>query len=577
MNAVGNFTFPLSLFRERKRFFVGKETEFSKGLASLEGIYLIAEEALLKMERFDLRAFDPLLKDFGCHVHGLNIAKMGSKILFEPKFRTELNDNLISLQRKREKLQALSKSLGGLENQEKRKQFKTFVSVFEAQPTLREVLQKLDLLIILSDKVHFIILSYLLTLTREFKQITAEDRLICEQCRMPITERDGVFKEVTNSKQLVVWVKDRVKREVNASFLERDVYIIAKRLLILASHRFIKKATFNSGNLRSLYFLENTGKTIQCKPELPIYYTLTTVFQCALYNRMPVVLLFKSYGHLGHVYYEKAAKDDAGLLLMPSESMPVFDAKPLRRRLGNRPVMVVIVKKDDGDPGAFLKRLMVNFDFLRLCKLDGAQLKQFTDSELHQDLSEEIPLLQSRKFSREAVKLQNLRIEARTYGVAINSPNAWLSFSHVFADTLDQYKTAKFFQFFYESSRCFEGLQRQPSPTVSAQFIAADKRKALQRSNKRALYQLVPTISDPSKGTTDTLVKKNELNAFSDPERLEQMKEWLDDISTEEIVREQVSDRSKSAVNFALNKDMKNPFSRRGGTAKVAKIEKVIE
>lgn len=499
MNTDLSVHFPVSLFPEDKRFSVRKRKEFLKGLATFEGLYAIAEEALLRVKRLDLRSIDPLGADCACHVHAYYVANVGRKIFAESKFSKQLESDLKIIQNKREIARVLYESLRDVYNQDKLAKYEVIVDNWGDLPTIKEVLQKLDLITGLSAKVHCLIISYLLTITKDEKQITAEDELICEHCHAPITETDRVFKEVTNPKKLVTWIKNSVKKEVNSSLLVKDVCLVARTHLIRESHHFIKKVTLNAGCLRQLYFLENGIKVVQGKPELPDYYTLTAVFQSALYKKIPVILLFKKYLHLGHIYTEKNAEVDAGMLLLPSEKSPHFEPKALDSQLKNHVVMVVIAKKNGDNPAAYLKTLMDDFDFLHLCKLDGAQHKQYTDSQLHQSPCEEIPSLKKDTFSREAKKLEDLKKEAMTKGFAVNSPNARFSISHIFANTLEQYRTPQFLQFFAESANYFAAQKMRPltSPNLVEQFQAADKRKELHRSNDRALLDLTPTLSEP--------------------------------------------------------------------------------
>lgn len=557
MNIETSFSFPVSLFPADKRFSVRKGKEFLKGLASIEGLYGMAEEALNKIKALDLRAFDPLGMDCACHVHAFYVARIGRKIIGKSKFLGELEQSLSNLQSKRGKVHSLYESLHGLNSNEKLTKFKALVAPFGDHPRLEDVLQKLDLISELSAKVHGLIICYLLTFTKEFQQITAENKLICEHCNRHITASDGVFKEVTNNKKLVDWVSNRVKKEVNASLLDRDIFIVIRRHLIEESHRVIKKATFTAGGLRNLYFMEHSTRVVHHKPELPDYYTLTAVFRSALYKNIPVIFLFQRYAHLGHVYAEKGAKNDVGLFLLPSKYSACFEVKKLYRRSENRAVIVVHAKKNDDEPSAFLQTLRTDFDFLHLCKLDGAQHKQYTDSQRHQMPTDAIPLLQNDLFSREAKKLADLRNEALIKGLAIHSENPRFSLSHVFADTLENYRTSEYIKFFEESARCLadQSIESKTSSNLLAQFVAADERKESHRLNWRAVPGQIQTISAPNSVVRMRQMTfgqtKNELNASSsDAYNIKTHKNTSS---------EQDSGRTRSAEHIRFTEDPKHP------------------
>ena len=553
-----SISFPEVLIPEEKRLTVKKKgNEFFKALATFEGLFGVAAEALGKIKKLDLSSLDPLGTVCVCHVHAYYIAAIGREFLAGAHFSTELERSLKAIQHKRNEAKTIYDSLINLDSQEKRAKFESYVGKVSCQLTLREVLHKLNLTVSLSTKVHYLIITYLLTITKDYKQITIADNLICEHCHVPITENDGVYKKTTNSKKLVNWIRKCVDKEVNSTLLEKHVCAIAITQLIKESHKFIESVSCDSANVRHLLFLEKNVKNVEGKLEYPDYYTLTTVFQSALYQKFPVILLFKKYTHLGHVYNELDAKFDTGIFLLPSEKPSYFEPKPLPPGLKNLAVMVVIAKKNGDKPSAFLRQLMHEFDFLHLCKLDGAQHKQYTDSQLHQTPSVEIRSLQEDKFAREAKKLDNLRNEAMIKGFTINSPNARLSLSHIFADTLEPYRTAEFVQFFAEAAQCYAEQKQPPltSPNLNAQFAAADKRKELHRSNDRSLLALTPTLSEPdmSERIDDYLTEITTINFSSllaDLSGNMSHVSLLDDTNVRKT-----QERSKSALLFPLKVD----------------------
>lgn len=473
--------FPSSLFSEDKHVSVKMGKQFSKFLTTIEALYAIGAEAIEKFNRLELHLFDSLATDCACHMRALYIAYLAKTAMTESKFQEELKSNFTTLQAKQQQVKELCTSLGTMASAEKHKRFKELIGLFYKKPTVCETLQKLDLATSISANVHYLISAYLLTIVKDIKPISEADKVTCLVCGTLLTKKDNVFKEVTNPKALSDYARKLVGegKEVTASLLEREVCLLAKKRLLEASASFILQATARSCSVLHGYFLEENRKMVQGKPELPDYYTLTAVFQYALYENIQVVLIINKYDHLGHVYRQAEAKSEIAILLVPSGDRAYFQPqKGSSAKIDPRsPVIMVVAKAAYDDASAYLQKLMSNFNFMKLCQLDGAQHKQYTDSPMQQRASSAIPSLKSEKFQKEAEKLRNLHEEAHRVGSSIHSPNANFILSHIFADTMGNYTNSNDTAKFDKAAGCFSRNVDGYGSKLKAAFRAADTRK----------------------------------------------------------------------------------------------------
>lgn len=477
--------FPRSLFPEDKPISVRSGKEFSKFLTTIQALYAIGAEAIEKFNQLELHLFDSLATDCACHMRALHVAYLAKRAMTEPKFKEELTSNFTALQAKQRQAEELCTSLGKMATAEKHKRFKEIIGLFSKKSTVCDILQTLDLATTMSANVHFLIIARLLTIVKDSKLISEADRVACLVCGTLLTKKDNVFKEVTNPKALSAYARNLVgNKEIAASLLEREVCLLAKKNLVEASASFILQATARSCSVLHGYFLEENRKMVQGKPELPDYYTLTAVFQYALYENIPVVLIINKYDHLGHVYRQAEAKSEMAILLVPSDDRAYFQPqKATSSNLDPRsPVITVVAKATYDDASAYLQKLMSNFNFMRMCQLDGAQHKQYTDSPMQQRASSAIPTLKLEKFQEEAEKLRKLSEEAHQVGSSIHSPNANFILSHIFADTMCNYADSNYTAFFDKAADCFsrnadEYKLKEASLLLAHQFRAAETRK----------------------------------------------------------------------------------------------------
>lgn len=522
-------SFPGSVLPEDKHISVRIGKQFTNFVTTIEALYSIGAEAIEKFNQLELHLFDSLATDCACHMRALHIAYLAKVVMAEPKFQQELKSHLTALQEKRQQAKELYDSLGTMANAEKLKRFKNIISLFSENPTISEILRKLNLMTFISAKVHFLINAYLLTIVKDKKLITEKDKINCLISGTLLTEKDNIFREVTNPKALSDYARKLVNNKaVVSSLLEREVCVLAKKKLVEASASFILQATARSCSVLQGYFLEENRKMVQGKPELPDYYSLTAVFLNALYEKIPVVLIINKYRHLGHVYREAEAKSEITMLLVPSENRAYFQPQTMNSaNLALRsPIIVVIAKATYVDADTYLQKLMSNFNFIRLCQLDGVQHKQYTNSPISQRAPSAIPSLKLEKFQEEAKKLGKLYEEACQVGSSIHSSNANFVLSHIFADIMHNYSNSSYTAFFDKAANCFSKFDEEiisklkETSLLTHQFRAADTRKLMHSFSflSKPLEEcLEPRFSSTMPEATDEKMQQIMRNAFSQP------------------------------------------------------------
>src|SRR5436190_10918907 len=104
---IDRVSFPASLLSPEKQFPLAKSKEFLKLIATIEGIYSLAEESLNAFKKFDLISFDPLGADCACHIRALYIARLVKRFLFKAKLSNELECALKEIKAKRQRAQEL--------------------------------------------------------------------------------------------------------------------------------------------------------------------------------------------------------------------------------------------------------------------------------------------------------------------------------------------------------------------------------------------------------------------------------------------------------------------------------------
>lgn len=497
--AGGNsgLSFPVSLFPGNKPISVKIGKQFSKFLATIESIFALGVEAIENFKQLELKLFDSLATDCACHIRALHIIYIAKSTMTDPNFQQDLDASLTALQAKRKQAKELCDSLGTMANAEKLKSFKEIVGLFSKNPTCSEVLEKLGFVTLISAKVHYLINAYLLTIVKDNKRITEADQVNCLINGTLLTQKDNIFKEVTNPKALSDYARKLVEnKEITSSLFEKEVCVLARKNLLEASANFILQAAARSCSVLPGYFLEENKKMVQGKVELPDYYTLTAVFQNALYENIPVILIIDKYQYLGHVYREVGAKREIAILLVPSKDRTYF--QPQKTNSANldpkTPVIIVVAKATYVDTSTYLQKLMSNFNFLRLCQLDGAQHKQYTDSPMLQRPTSAIPSLKEEKFKKEAEKLRKLHEEAYQVGSSIHSPNANFILSHIFADRMGNYYNTGYPDFFDHAADYFSRDEDtlKGNDLLAQQFQAADTKKYVTPSSfvTKPLYQL---------------------------------------------------------------------------------------
>lgn len=247
----------------------------------------------------------------------------------------------------------------------------------------------------------------------------------------------GIMKETTEVKNLVEKMQSLIGKVgiINASMIKKDLYDKAKEQLTALSAEFILQETANLSDKHVSEMLALSKKMVASRVELPDYYSLTGAFQVASEKQIPVVLKIKACLH-AHRYQQPGTPFDVGLYLVPKKGK--FKVKPLPSTSNDFPVIVVEAKRSglfiqEESSQDYAKRLVSDFDFMKICAMDGAQHKQYTVDALGEVPSQAIAPLQLEEYAEEAKKVDQLKAQAETVGCSFSNQSL-LILSHIFAD-----------------------------------------------------------------------------------------------------------------------------------------------
>ncbi len=460
MHALQMHAFPHILIPGDKNVNLGTSKECVKVLNTVTGLFGLAVQALKKLKKQEFPAFDSLATDCSCHLRALMLAHIGQELASpQSLLKQELKQSIQKL--KAQQLLVKQASVDVTSWCQKGKNMKGELTPIiqilknhqEKQETtsctmnLHSLLQHIGVHMPLSHSLAYAIHAYALTIVKAYDPLKTQDHVTCADatCCQPLDENSPIRKETTQLKKLTLYFQHEVSHhaskkesgEVNNRFIEKEIYLLAKKQLTELSVQFILQETQKLDSLHIYTVLNLSKKEVEGKWELPDYYSLTGVFQVCLQKQIPVLLKIKKCLH-AHRYQEPQTPFDVGIYLTPQNNhFEISTAFPLNI---NGPVIVVEGKRSGNQvqqetPQAYIHRLLKSFNFLHLCQLDGAQHKQYTSDALNQVPSQVIPLLQEEEYTHEAQKLDFLRQEAQTKGCAFSNQSL-LIMSHIFADTL---------------------------------------------------------------------------------------------------------------------------------------------
>ena len=392
----------------------------------LGAVYGLAIKALKEFSRGNLYKMDPLLTDGSCHLRAVMIQMISQKIISEPKNNLLLETKIKDLQGKITSINSL------LENwADALQKMKSFSNTEEH---INKILSHLNLSVSLPNDFIYVIQAYFLTLTKDYKKITADDGIKCAEagCAELIQSKDNVYREQTKVEQLEKGLFSALEGKTKKKLPTKSVKVVynyLKEQLIQDSTKYVleeleKVDQKAAEKLKSTAIVGN-----EIKIQFSDFFSLTSVFNSlCIKKKIPVVLKICECYH-SHKYQEIDNVSDLAFYLKPKNGRFVIEKLPGKSKW-NRPVIVVQGKRSgkeirNEETEDYLRRFLEDFDFAHQCEMDGAQHVQYSNGP------DEIPNL----TNEEKIKLEKLKEEANRKGSSLSNQKK-LVFAHVFADSL---------------------------------------------------------------------------------------------------------------------------------------------
>jgi len=457
--------FPNALLPTNKMVDFTQTKETVKVFNTLYGLQGLAIQALKHLQIGNLDEFDALATDCSCHLRALRVATIMQELLQPASALTaQLDLTLKDLEAKQAILLVTGSDLMTYAHKLKNKEdldkignktgvIPPIISALKALKSVnntdsnsfpvQDALQQLKVISVIPNELAYVIYAHILKVVKDFILVTEMDNVTCADpyCEKTITSDALVKKETTNLKLLSGSIRQLSQGDINSKLIEKECYALAKKHLTDFSVDYLLRETFKLKSPHIHTFLSFSKKEVNGKVELPDFYSLTGTFQVCLEKQIPVFLKIKKCQH-AHRYQEPTNPFDVYVYLTPNNTGTGFELGSILDLEENNSIVVVEGKRSgkvvaEESVSNYVKRLMKDFDFMKICEMDGAQHKQYTsdDNSLQEKPAEVIPFLKEGKFLDEATRLNGFKDLAEKTGCAFFNQNL-LILSHIFADTV---------------------------------------------------------------------------------------------------------------------------------------------
>lgn len=442
-----NLIFPDSCLPKETTIKLGVHKEAEKLLNTIVGIYNIAIDALKQLKEGKLDCFDSLGTDCSCHLRALRIASISKMVASNGEdhgisLNLAIEGVLKELEAKKsviaQAVPELNKWLG-LQKVRENAPIVTVINRLRTEDTrktlefpLSDVLEHLNVKVRLDDDLTYIVKAYFMNMVLDY-QVIPHDSVTCADCsQLKMEDKVKVYREITNTKKLLDAMPEK---KVMGNLVRRDIYNKVKADLTTESVQNLLNLT-EAWELKEIHAgLADNKREIEGRIEVPDFFSLTGAIRVLGLEGTPILLKVKKCMH-AHRHQELETPFDLIMYLVPNGdkfvSMPVPEPNLMHKQ-----VVVVVEGKRSGRNAKIEKvekyaQRLTREDFLELCELDGAQHKQYTDSEIGDKPSSAILNLSPEKKEY----LDDLQLQAELTGCSFNNQSL-LVLSHILADTIE--------------------------------------------------------------------------------------------------------------------------------------------